>query len=64
MTSDWALDASASHVYSTDEAVATVRLVCVPAVQLDLDNSALNCSDCKSLLSQVPRTVLTVKACL
>jgi len=37
---DWALE-SACHVYATDESGATVRLVCIPVSQLDLDTSTL-----------------------
>ena len=40
------LETSASHVYATDESGATVRLVCIPVGQLNLENSMLNCSSC------------------
>ena len=42
--SDWPLETSACHVYAADESGATVRLVCIPVSQLDLDTSALNCT--------------------
>jgi len=46
-TSDWALEAPACPVYVTDETGATIRLVCIPASQLNLDASTLTCAECK-----------------